>query len=231
MAKVLVVGDIHLPVTHPGYLRFCQDLYYQWDCDKVVFIGDIVDLHAVSFHAANPDCPGPRDEYELAFEQVKKWTKAFPVGDVTIGNHDARPERLAEKVNVPANFIRSHSDLWGTPNWNWVSDLYVDEVYYYHGTGQGGTYPAANACKKMLTSTVIGHNHSAAGIKWFCGPKRRIFGMDVGCGIDDRAMAFAYGRHFKQKSALAAAVVIDGHPYHEMMPCGVKEPYNRSKFK
>lgn len=231
MAKVLVIGDLHAPAIHPSYLPFCQDLYYQWDCDTVLFIGDVVDHHAISMHAVNPECPGPRDEYTLALYETQRWYQSFPKASVTIGNHDARTLRLAETVNIPASFLRPYKEVWQTPNWDWVDDLYIDDVYYYHGTGQGGTYPAANACKKMLTSTVIGHNHSAAGVKWFCGPRRRIFGLDVGCGIDDRQMAFAYGKHLKQKSALAAAVVIDGIPYHEMMPCGPGELYHRSKFK
>ena len=36
--KVLVIGDCHEPVSHPGYLAFCQDLYADWDCDQVVFM-------------------------------------------------------------------------------------------------------------------------------------------------------------------------------------------------
>ena len=54
--------------------------------------------------------------------------------------------------------------------------------------------------------------------------------MDVGCGIDERAYAFAYGRHMRQRSMLSAGVVIDGVPYHEIMPCGRGEKYDRYKF-
>jgi len=90
---------------------------------------------------------------------------------------------------------------------------------------------AANCVAKLLMSVVLGHNHTAGGVKWFVNPHRRIFGMDVGCGIDDTSMAFAYGRHMKQRSVLSAGVVLDGIPYHEIMPCGPGEPYHRSNFK
>lgn len=230
MAKTLVIGDIHEPVSHPGYLSFCQDLYEAWSCDSVVFIGDIVDWHSISFHARHPDAPGPDDEYQLALEKVQKWYEAFPKARVCIGNHDERIIRLAASVGIPSKFIRDYAETWHTPGWDWRTEHVVDDVYYFHGTGNGGTYPAPNAVKKMLMSVVLGHNHTAAGIKWFANPNRRIFGMDTGCGIDDKAYAFAYGQHMKQRSVLGAGVVLDGVPYHEIMPIGDGEPYHRSNF-
>lgn len=231
MSKVLVIGDLHEPVTHPGYRRFCQDLYYQWDCNSVVFIGDIVDWHAISFHAHHPDAPGPKDEYEQAFAGVQKWVKAFPKAQVCIGNHDERVVRLAEDANIPSRFIREYTETWETPGWQWGVDHHIDDVYYFHGTGCGGMHPAFNVARKMMMSVCMGHVHSAGGVKWLVNPYRREFGMDVGCGIDDKAVQFAYGKHLKTRSVLSAGVVIDGTPYHEIMPAGPGEPYNRSKFE
>ena len=54
MSKVLVIGDPHEPVSHPGYRRFCKDLRGKYRTNKTVIIGDICDHHAISFHAANP---------------------------------------------------------------------------------------------------------------------------------------------------------------------------------
>ena len=105
MARVLVIGDLHEPVSHPAYMRFCQDMKRKWKCDTVVFIGDVVDWHAISFHASHPECPGPADEYELAKARIAQWYKKFPEAMVCIGNHDERPGRLVESVNVPAKFI------------------------------------------------------------------------------------------------------------------------------
>lgn len=230
MSKVLVIGDIHEPVAHPGYLRFCQDLRDQYKCDEIMLIGDAVDWHAISFHAHHPDAPGPKDEYELAAQKILKWNKAFPKAKVCIGNHDERLVRLAESVNIPAKFIRDYKDVWSTPGWRWDVEHDVDNVHYFHGTGCGGLHPAFNAMVKMCMSVVMGHIHSAAGIKWRANPNQRFFGMDTGCGIDDRAIAFAYGRHQKVRSILSAGVVLDGIPYLEIMPCGPGEKYHRSKF-
>lgn len=229
MARVLYIGDVHEPVSHPGYLPFCRDLRDKHRCDQVVFIGDVVDWHAVSFHAHHPDAPGPKDEYELAKAGVEKWYKAFRRASVCIGNHDERLIRLAETVNIPSKFIRDYSDIWNTPQWKWDTEFIIDDVYAYHGIGSGGMHPAFNSSGKMLMSVVQGHIHTAAGIKWRCNPTRRIFGMDTGCGIDDKALAFAYGKHNKTRSVLGAGVVLDGIPYHEVCPIGPGEKYHRSK--
>jgi predicted phosphodiesterase len=198
--------------------------------DTVVIAGDIVDHQAVSFHAANPHCPGPVDEYLLTKQKIKKWYKAFPSAIVTIGNHDARVIRLAESVNIPSKFLRDYNEVWKTPKWQWVEDVIIDDVYYMHGTNRSGMHPAFNAMKDMLMSVVMGHCHSAAGVKWRANPNRRTFGMDTGCGIDVDAYQFAYGKHMRSRPILAAGAIIDGVPQHFIMPCGRGEKYHKSRF-
>ena len=229
MAKVLTIGDIHEPCSRRHYLSFCKDTYKKWKCDKVVFIGDVVDNHAISFHAHHPECPGPKDEFELAFHYVQRWHKAFPEALICIGNHDDRVIRLAESVNIPAKFLRNFSDIWETPGWIWDYSHIVDHVYYFLGLGQTGLHPAWNAIRSMFMSCVIGHSHSNAGIKWLVNPEARYFGMDTGCGIDDRKMAFAYGKHSKKRSVLGCGIVLNGIPYHEIMTVSKGEKYYDDK--
>ena len=230
MSRVLAIGDLHLPWCRRGYLQFCRDLYYQWNCNEVILMGDVVDLHSISFHEKEPDCPSALDEYKRALKAVNKWYKAFPKAKVCIGNHDERVIRRAKSVDIPSVFLKDYSEIWQTPGWKWDFDFIIDDVYYYHGTGQGGLYPAANAVRKTLMSCVLGHNHTASGVKYYVNPMRRIFACDTGCGIDDKQMAFAYGRHNKQRSVISAAVIIDGIPYVEPMPCGKNEAYHDSNF-
>lgn len=228
--RSLVIGDIHNPVAHPGYLAFCQDLRARYRCDDVVFIGDVVDWHAISFHTKHPDAPGPKDEYELAKLHIGNWYRAFPKAKVCVGNHDARVVRLAAESNIPAELIKDFAEAWETPGWTWANSFTQDDVHYFHGTGTSGIHPAFNSMLKMCLSVVQGHIHSAAGIKWRANPMKRFFGMDTGCGIDDRAYAFAYGKDQKMRSILSAGVVIDGIPHHEVMAIGPGEKYHRSRF-
>ena len=179
--RVLVIGDLHEPVSHPAYLKFCKDIYKKYTCNAVIFIGDIADWHAVSRYVKEPSCPGPKDEYKLAREKIQKWYKAFPKAKVCIGNHDERPERLAKTVSIPPDLMKSYNDMWGTPGWIWDWDFTIDNVYYLHGTDTGGIHPAWNNMTKNLMSTVMGHCHARAGYNWKTTPAKRIFAMDVGC--------------------------------------------------
>lgn len=231
MSRVLAIGDIHEPVCHPGYRAFCRDLRRKFRTTKTVIIGDILDHHAISFHAANPMCPGPEDEYQLAKKKIRVWHNDFPNAIVTLGNHDARVVRLAESVNIPSRYLRDYNEVWKTHTWEWVEDVIIDDVYYFHGTGRGGLHPAYNAMKDMLMSVVMGHCHTASGVKWSANPGRRTFGLDTGCGINIDAYQFAYGRHLRSRPILSAAVVIDGVPHHFVMPCGPGEKYHKSRFK
>ena len=218
MSKVLVIGDLHEGATKPGYMQFCQDIYDAWNCNKVVFIGDLVDWHSISFHAREPQAPGSHDEFQIAYHCIQRWYNAFPNAKVCIGNHDERPARLAKTVNIPDFMITPYADLWGTEGWDWEYNHIIDDVYYLHGTGYSGVHPAWNAMGGLHMSVVMGHLHARAGVKWAVSPTSRLFGMDVGCGVEENAYQFAYSKHLRNKPIISCGVVIDGMPYLEVMP-------------
>lgn len=231
MSRILVIGDLHCPVERKGYLQFCRDMRKKWRCNKIVFIGDIVDWSAISFHARNPEAPGPHDEFKLALECVQRWYKIFPRATVCIGNHDARPKRVAESVGIPAKFVRDYADLWKTRKWDWVQSTVIDSVFYCHGHSKGGgKTPAWNLAHKMGMSVCMGHYHSRAGINWSANPLYRWFGMDVGTGVDDKAYAFAYAKDQPERSILSVGIVLDGTPYHEVMRISKGEKYHDTEL-
>lgn len=231
MSVTLIIPDLHEPCSRKGALAFCRDLQKEYKPDTIIFIGDVVDWHSISFHAKHPEMPGPKDEFELAYKCIQKWYKVFPVAYVILGNHDRRIVRLAESVNIPSHFIRDYKETWGTPKWKWVDDLILDEIYFVHGEGAGSSiYPAYNMVRKMGMSCVLGHYHSAGGVKYLVNPLRRMFGLDTGSLIDDKTMAFAYGKKQIMRSVLGAAIIINGCPQYIPMPCGRGEKYHDSKF-
>jgi predicted phosphodiesterase len=228
--KLLVIGDTHFPAVHPGYLSFCEDLAEKHRCNTFMHIGDLTDWHAISFHDKQPEAKDALSEYDEALLHVKRWKKSFPSMLVCEGNHDARVFRKAASAQIPQRFIKGYNDLWET-KWDWRPDHKIDGVYYFHGTGCSGQHPATTTMQKMLMSTVMGHVHRAGGIDWRANPERRIFGMSVGCGVNDQHVAFKYGEHLKVRSILSAGVVLDGTPIHAIMPCGEGERYHKSRFK
>lgn len=229
-----LIGDTQFPAVHPGYLDFCLDVFDAWGgADEVVHMGDLVDLHNQSFHDMHPEMPGPVQEWEQAVKLTTLWHDHFKNVIVLRGNHDERALRVGAKMGVPEIFFRPMADLWNTPTWQYVHEHVSQGVLFVHGHGGGGgEHPAYNYLKKINDYSVsMGHFHTRAGIKWLVGPLSRRFGMDVGCGVDRLHPAMQYDKHNPLKPVLACAVVKDGHPYHELMPCGPGEKYHRSRFK
>tara|TARA_R100000742_G_C4279054_1_gene102762 strand:- start:1345 stop:2103 length:759 start_codon:yes stop_codon:yes gene_type:complete len=204
--RILVIGDLHAPFVLPGYLEHCQEVYANYNCNQVIYIGDILDNHAFSYHEPDPDGLSPGSELKMAKKFVKDWYKAFPVADVLIGNHDRMASRKAMTGGVPSAWIRSYNDVLGTPKWNWVENIVYDNVLYEHG--EGGQ--AKTKAKNNMMSSVCGHIHTEAYVHWFVGKKFRVFAMQVGCGVDAKSYAAAYAKNFKKQS-ISCGVVLGGH--------------------
>jgi predicted phosphodiesterase len=217
MSRVLVIGDTHAPAMHELYIPFLEKTAEKWKTNKVVHIGDVVDHHSISFHDKHPDSPGALDEYNQASAQVGKLHDLFPRATITVGNHDMRVIRLNAKMGIPKMYVNKFNALYNTNGWKWVEHVEIDGVYYYHGEGAGGVHPAFNAAKMRMQSTVIGHYHSACGIWYQAGPTAKIWGMNVGSGVDRNHWAFQYGAAFLKKPIVACGVVIDGTPFIETM--------------
>ena len=203
--RILVIGDIHAPFCLDGYLDFCKEVYAKYNLNQVVFIGDILDNHYASYHETDPNGMSGGTELEYAIAQVTKRADAFPIADVIIGNHDRIIMRKAFSSSVPMEWIRSYNEVLGT-DWDWSERVVYDNVQYVHG--EGGT--ARTKAKNDMMSTVSGHIHTQAYCEWLVGRNFRVFGMQVGCGIDADSYGAAYARHFKRQ-AIGCGVVLGGH--------------------
>jgi metallophosphoesterase superfamily enzyme len=204
--RVLVIGDLHEPFCLDSYLKFCKSVYANYNCNKVVFIGDVIDSHFSSFHETDPDGYGAGQELDLAIERLKRWYKAFPDADVTIGNHDRIAYRKAFSGGIPKRWMKPFKEVLETPNWNYVESIEYDNVLYEHG--EGGQ--ALTKAKNNMMSSVCGHTHTEGYVKWLVGKRFRIFAMQVGCGVDWESYATAYAKNFK-KQVIGCGVVIGGH--------------------
>ena len=205
--RVLCIGDLHEPFCLDGYLEFCIKTYAENNCNRVVFIGDLVDNHYSSYHETDSDALGGLDELEYAVKKLSKWYKAFPDADITLGNHDRIIIRKAQTSNIPSKWIKEFKDVLETPNWRFVTDVYIDGVRYVHGDKSSA---AKTAAKRDMISTVSGHFHTQMYVEWFFGKYAALFGMQVGCGIDSSSYAMSYMQGGK-KEAIGVGVVIGGH--------------------
>jgi len=203
-----VVGDLHAPWDHPNYLDFCIDTFKKFGVNKVVFIGDIVDNHAISRFQTETVALSPQDEYKLAKEHVKKYVDAFPEAIMTIGNHDKIPARQLATLGIPEIYLKSYKDLWGLPEaWQLVEEIIINDVIFFHGSGSVGKTPSFNRALYNRMSTVQGHAHSAFGCTYNANARDIVFGLDTGCGILADSYSFAYGKPFPKKPILGCGIV------------------------
>jgi hypothetical protein len=213
--SVLIIGDLHEPFTLEGYREFCLETYKKYKCTHVIFIGDIVDNHAISYHESDADGMSAGDELDEAIENLALWYKAFPKADVIIGNHDRLIMRKAFTGGIPRRWILGYQDMFGVPGWNFKERQVYDGVQYIHG--EGGT--ARARCKKDLMSTVQGHLHTQCYTEHLVGSNFHIYGTQVGCGVDKNAYAMTYAKDYG-KPAIGVAVVLN----HGKLPINILMP-------
>ena len=205
--NVLVIGDIHCPFELEGYRDFCYAQYLKFNCNRVIFIGDIIDQHYSSYHETDPDGLGGGDELAYAKKQLAAWYKLFPVAEVTAGNHDDLIIRKAFSSGVPKEWIKGFSEVLGTPGWTFVKEVVSNDVRYIHGHKSGKPRMAA---KRDMLSTVSGHFHTDFYLEYNNGIGKSVFGMAVGCGIDTTSYAMGYMKGGKTEALGCAVVLNDG---------------------
>jgi len=203
--RVLIIGDLHTPFDYEPYFDHCCSVYDKYQCDTVVFIGDIIDNHYSSYHETDADGMGGKEELDCAVQHLARWYEAFPVADITIGNHDRMVMRKAQTSAIPTRWIRDYKEVLETPEWNFIDRVVYDDVQYIHG--EGGV--ARTRALKDQMSTVQGHLHTKCFTDWVPGAIDNSFAMQVGCGIDRESYAMAYAKNFGTP-AIACGVVLGG---------------------
>ncbi len=206
-----IIGDRHLPFTHPDYLDFCHETFKSYGCKVFTDIGDGLDHHAISYHEKDPTGRSPGDEYKKAKKMMRPWFKAFPKGDWCLGNHDLLIFRKAYTAGLPVEFMKTFAEIYDAPSgWNFELDFDYGNWGACHGTGNSGHDAAFKAAMSARQSRACGHTHIAGGVRFHASPRDLIWGLNVACGIDRKSYAFAYGKDFKDKPMLGCGVVLEG---------------------
>lgn len=207
--RILVIGDLHAPFTKEGYLEYCAEVRNKYGCNKVIFIGDIIDNHYSSFHTTDPDGFGAGEELERAVYYIQDWYKEFPEADVILGNHDRIIMRKAFDAGLSKRWIKEFGEVLETPGWTFDLEFEYDNVLYIHGEGGGGEKGVFTKALNKRKSVVQGHWHTQSHINWNVSEYDRIYGMQIGCGIDDKAYALAYAKYNIKRSILSCGVVLE----------------------
>jgi len=203
----LVIGDIHLPYTHPDYLDFCISIYNKYNCNAVSCTGDIIDSHFASFHHTSTQTDG-KYELDMAIEQMKEWNIAFPNVSVTLGNHDLIVARKSEEAGIDKRWVRKLNEVLKCPEWEFEEQFVFDNVLYTHGTGCSGK-GIMKRVQNWGMSMVQGHIHTQAFVDYTASLKDLKFGLQVPTGIDYKSFAYSYAKFHTAKTILGCAVILD----------------------
>jgi predicted phosphodiesterase len=204
--NILVVGDLHSPFTKKGYLQHCTHIYKKYKCNRVIFIGDVLDNHYSSFYEQNPDGYSAGKELDESIKTISKWYKVFPKAEVCLGNHDRLILRKAFTAGVSEQWIKGYSEVLKTPNWIFDISFTHNDVLYSHGEG------ATNILQfiyRHQQNVVVGHTHTQFQIVYSTSENNILFGMNVGCGIDIKRYTFEYAKFFNKRPIIGCGVVLN----------------------
>jgi len=216
--SVLVISDLHIPYHHQDAFEFLQALKDKYQPDLVVNIGDELDHHAISMHEHNPDLMSAGDELRNARVYVKQLEKIFPKMTLVHSNHSSLVYRRALKFGLPKDYLKTYNEFLGVgKGWKWVDDLTItlsdgQRCFFTHGMSAD----VLKVAQQYGMSTVQGHYHTKFSIGYYSNPDRLCFGMQVGCLINQKSMAFDYAKNFKSRFIVGCGMIIDGQP--KLMP-------------
>jgi len=215
--RILVISDLHIPYHHKDSFAFLREIKKLYKPDFVVNIGDLLDFHAISMHDHNPDLYSAGDELKQSRIYIKELESLFPEVTEVDSNHSSLVFRRALKYGMSKEFLKGYGDFLGTKKWKWVDDLTLtmsnkQRCFFTHGRSAD----ILKVSQTMGMSAVQGHYHTKFVISYWANPDNLFFGMNVGCLINQKSMAFSYAKNFKTRFILGCGMIVGGIP--RLMP-------------
>ncbi len=197
--KILVISDMHIPYHHKDSFNFLKEIKKEFKPDTIINIGDSLDFHAISMHDSNPDLFSAGHELKEARKFVKELEGIFPMVTEVDSNHSSLVYRRALKHGMSKEFLKDYGEFLGTKKWKWIDDLTLtmsngQRCFFTHGRSAD----ILKVSQTMGMSAVQGHY--------------LFFGMNVGCLINQKSMAFAYAKNFKTRFILGCGIILNGIP-------------------
>jgi hypothetical protein len=217
-SRILLIPDLHIPYHHKKTFEFIDYLLDKYNPTMVVCTGDEVDSHSLSFHSSDPDLQNSGGELEAAQGYIHKLYEYIPKMHLLHSNHGSMVYRKAKEHGISRHYFKPYTEVLGTPDWQWHMDLTIElpnkqQVYCHHGKSAN----VLRLSQTMGMCAVQGHYHEQAGISYWSNPNQLMWGMQLGCLIDRKSLAFAYNNVNLKRPVLSAGVIIDSVPHIEPM--------------
>lgn len=163
--RTILWGDTHTPYENKEAVALMHKIIKRVQPDRIVLMGDFLDMYTVSQHDKNPDRKDSLEE-EIDYgnaELDKIEAHGIPVTYI-MGNHEDRLDRYLVK-NAPEVFsyvrldklLRVHDRGWKTVPYG--SDTRIGHVYLTHDVGHAGATAHTRSRNAYEGNVVIGHTH------------------------------------------------------------------------
>lgn len=212
---VLLISDIHLPYAHPDYLKFLKAVKKKYSPQIIINTGDEVDNHAISFHDSDSSLFNADLELEKAIEGLQDLKALFPKMDLCESNHGSLVYRRLKTCGIPIRTLLPLQQLYNVTEWNWHEEILLKtkhplDTYICHG--KSSLYN--KLAKEQGCNAIQGHFHGKFEITWAKSTTIERYNMFVGCLIDYKSRAFAYGKNHMPKPILGVGYIDKlGMPY------------------
>ena len=212
--SILCISDQHFPYHHIDTIDFLRALKKKYRPDLVINIGDETDGHDISYHESSKQLPGAAQELDLAIKAIKPLFRLFPEMHLMDSNHGSLVQRKANTIGLPGRVLKHTRDILGAPpDWHWHNNMIVrasngQDIYFCHNK-------SADVLKNSRAesmSFVQGHHHGSFEIRYWANERALYFGMTIGCLIDRKSLAFAYGKTSTVKPIVGVGAILNGLP-------------------
>lgn len=213
--RIAVISDLHIPYHHPDSVPFLCAIKEKYEPDKWVCIGDEVDKHGLNFHGQDPDLLSAGDELLASREILQDFYSLIPELDILESNHGSLAMRKAFAAGIPKAYMKTYREVLGAPDkWRWHMDLCLrmsdgNLVYFHHGK----VSDVMKLSQNLGMSAVQGHYHNSFQVRYWGSPVGLFWGLQVGCLIDDKALAFNYNKVTLKRPIIGMGIIIDGQPH------------------
>ena len=227
--RILLISDLHVPYQHPDTVAFLTAIKKKYKPTRVISVGDEVDKHAMSFHDSDPDLSSAGDELEAAIEGLQPIYKLFPKMDLVDSNHGSMVYRKGKHHGIPRKYLRDYGDILDAPKgWKWQHELLINipggnQLLVVHGISKD----VMKVVAQRGVCVAQGHYHSEFRIGYLGNPNHQLFGINVGCSIDSKSLAFAYDKLNLARPVVGHGIIINGLPHLLPMVLNSKGRWNK----
>ena len=224
LKNLLIISDTQSPFHHKDTIDFLTHVKRHFKCTDFLHIGDVWDfkyLCRIGKAFLDPDDPvTPTQEYEQALEFTKELTSKFPKLQICHSNHGARIFKRAKEHFIPHFLIRDYKQILQLPENVNVARRFIKyggKVVLEHGDRvSSGVNAAIKLAIANRRSTVIGHHSGHGGITYQTSMvpgnrnkdiREQIWGMNVGCMVDETSYGMAWAKNFTSKLILGCGVI------------------------